>query len=130
MRGNGNGEDAMVVGPVLVSDNSVWVGMRNATTRTSEWKWQNQEWGSLPLRALISSIDFHRPAVHVECLTNATCRYRCPNGWAVPIRPRLASGSCRAGPRAPSEAQARPARLITVNNRVGPAYSPTDVMGS
>jgi hypothetical protein len=32
----------------------------------------------------------------------------------VPAWRGLASGPCRAGPRAPNEAQARPARLITV----------------
>jgi hypothetical protein len=33
------------------------MGMGIKTHRSSEWEWQNQEWGSLPLRVLIGSID-------------------------------------------------------------------------
>jgi hypothetical protein len=29
---------------------------------TWEWEWQNQEWGSLPLRVLIGSIDYKKKA--------------------------------------------------------------------
>jgi hypothetical protein len=36
----------------------------------------------------------------------------------VPVRPGLASGSCRAGPQALSEAHAQPARLIIVPGRL------------
>jgi hypothetical protein len=35
-------------------------GMRMKTHKSSEWEWQNQEWGSLPLRVLIGSIDYVR----------------------------------------------------------------------
>lgn len=58
------------------------------------------------------------------------CGYRCSNivparpeqlGLArirtVPARPGLASGPCRADPRASSEAQARPTSLIIVSDR-------------
>jgi hypothetical protein len=35
------------------------VGNGNENTRDAwEWEWQNHEWGSLPLRVLIGSIDY------------------------------------------------------------------------
>jgi hypothetical protein len=34
------------------------MGIEKRLQETWEWEWQNQEWGSLPLRVLISSIDF------------------------------------------------------------------------
>jgi hypothetical protein len=62
--------------------------------------------------ALSSLLAVYKQVVKSSILLVRGSNYRCPNGWAVPARPGLASGSCRAGPQAPIEAQERPARLI------------------
>jgi hypothetical protein len=39
------------------STRDMGMGIEKRLQETWEWEWQNQEWGSLPLRVLISSID-------------------------------------------------------------------------
>jgi hypothetical protein len=54
--GNGN-ENTQEFGMGIRVRNGNGRTRNGAAYPSSEWEWQNQEWGSLPLRVLIGSID-------------------------------------------------------------------------